>query len=299
MNTPDTQFGPVVSRINPDWRLLRTWEMAGGVSAQVIGLEIGLPDGRTRQLVVRCHGEADRRRNPTIAADEFRLLQILHVAGFPVPEPSTFDLSGAILPTPYIVIGYIQGETDFAPLGLPDALAQMADNLAQLHQIADPDNALSFLPRQTRGYGHRPPTLDLSLNEGCIRDVLDAAWSLHPINRTVLLHGDYWPGNILWRDEKLVGVIDWEDASLGDPLYDLGNSRLEILWAYGMEAMADFTRRYLSLTAIDSATLPYWDLCAALRPCGRLSLWGLDADKEQIMRLQHRWFVTQAIEAMG
>jgi aminoglycoside phosphotransferase (APT) family kinase protein len=35
-----------------------------------------------------------------------------------------------------------------------------------------------------------------------------------------LLHGDYWPDNTLWRDGRLVCVIDWEDAALGDPLAD-------------------------------------------------------------------------------
>ena len=43
---------------------------------------------------------------------------------------------------------------------------------------------------------------------------------------------------------RLVGVIDWEDAALGDPLADLANSRLEILWAFGDEAMERFTREY-------------------------------------------------------
>jgi aminoglycoside phosphotransferase (APT) family kinase protein len=38
-----------------------------------------------------------------------------------------------------------------------------------------------------------------------------------------VLHGDYWPGNVLWRDGRLVGVIGWEEAAFGDPLADLAN----------------------------------------------------------------------------
>ena len=34
------------------------------------------------------------------------------------------------------------------------------------------------------------------------------------VNRPVLLHGDFWPGNILWRDGRLVAVIDWEKRPL-------------------------------------------------------------------------------------
>jgi aminoglycoside phosphotransferase (APT) family kinase protein len=40
----------------------------------------------------------------------------------------------------------------------------------------------------------------------------------------VLLHGDFWPGNALWRDGALVAILDWEDAAIGDPLADVANA---------------------------------------------------------------------------
>lgn len=45
----------------------------------------------------------------------------------------------------------------------------------------------------------------------------------------------------MWRDGQLAAVIDWEDAQLGDPLADVANARLEILWAFGIEAMLRFS----------------------------------------------------------
>jgi aminoglycoside phosphotransferase (APT) family kinase protein len=60
----------------------------------------------------------------------------------------------------------------------------------------------------------------------------------------VLLHGDYWPGNVLWHDGKIVAVIDWEDARLGDPLIDLAMSRLDLVWICGIYAMHMFTEQY-------------------------------------------------------
>ena len=58
--------------------------------------------------------------------------------------------------------------------------------------------------------------------------------------------------------------------------------------------MEDFTDGYHSRTTIDLTNLPYWDLCAALRPCDKLSTWGLDAATERRMRERHALFVTQA-----
>ena len=74
-------FEQLVQRIEPQGRLLRRWTLRGGVSAQVTGLEIALADGRTKKWIARRHGAVDLKRNPQIAADEFKLLQWLHAAG--------------------------------------------------------------------------------------------------------------------------------------------------------------------------------------------------------------------------
>ena len=143
----------------------------------------------------------------------------------------------------------------------------------------------------------RPSVLDNSLGEGSIRAALESVPT--PLAREmVLLHGDYWPGNILWREDRLVGVIDWEDAQVGDPIADLANSRLEILWAFGIEAMHEFTGHYQALTGRDRAHLPYSDLAASLRPAGKFAVWAGDAAREKEMRDAHRWFVEQAIKAL-
>jgi aminoglycoside phosphotransferase (APT) family kinase protein len=85
----------------------------------------------------------------------------------------------------------------------------------------------------------------------------------------VLLHGDFWPGNVLWEDGRLVAVLDWEDAAIGDPLADVANARLELLWAGGAEAKEEFTRRYRSLVpGVDLTDLPHWDRWAGLRLAG-------------------------------
>ena len=116
----------------------------------------------------------------------------------------------------------------------------------------------------------------------------------------MLLHGDFWPGNTLWKDGRLVAVIDWEDAAIGDPLADVANARLELLWALGIDAMKAFTRRYASIaTAVDFTDLPYWDLWADLRLAGRTSEWGLDEITEKAMRAGHEAFVAHALEQLS
>lgn len=293
-DNPAQIFATLVERVRPGSQWLRAWTLKGGVSAQVTGLEFVRPDGHHQKAIVRQHGLHDRQRDPQIATTEFTLLQLLQQAGVAAPAPYYLDQAGDFLGTPCLVMEYVEGAPLFAPADLPAYLTQMATHLARIHRIANQQSELAFLPHQAKGFGPRPASLDHTLDEGRLRDQLEALWPVVQSNPTVLLHGDFWPGNLLWRDEQLVAVIDWEDAAVGDPLADLGNTRLELLWAFGTDAMTQFTTSYQSLTTVDISNLPYWDLCAALRPAGKLGGWGLDAHTEQTMRERHRWFVTQA-----
>lgn len=297
----DDPFARVVHKIDPHSTLLRAWALKGGVSAQVTALEIERPDGQAQKLLVRQHGAVNRAHNPQIAADEFRLLRLLRSAGLAVPTPYYLDQSGEIFSTPYIVSEYIEGQPEFAPANLPDYLLQFARQLFGIHQIDGARLDLSFLPTiedcYARLLNERSAPGAESVEEARLRVVLEGAWPLPQRNPSVLLHGDFWPGNLLWRDGQLAAVIDWEDAALGDPLADLASSRLELLWAFGSEAMQRFTEQYRARSALDWTNLPYWDLCAALW-LAHFGDWAA-ADAEQRMRASYRWFIDQALEQLS
>ncbi len=93
-STEDNKFEQVVHKIDPQSKLLRTWELKGGISARVTVLEIERPDGHTQKMVVRQHGDVDLKHNPNIAADEFKLLQLLQSVGVAAPMPYHLDQSG-------------------------------------------------------------------------------------------------------------------------------------------------------------------------------------------------------------
>lgn len=297
---PDQAFAQLVQQFARGAQLLRTWPLAGGVSAQVTALEIERPDGQIGRMVVRQHGAADLRQNPQIAADEARLLQIVRAAGVAAPVPYHVDQSGAIFPTPVLVVEYVEGGADQAPADMLGRIAQIAAQLARIHAVDPAAHDLAFLPDQTGRFTRalaEPPSADPSPEELRIRAALAPRWP-PPRGRATLLHGDYWPGNLLWRGGQIAAVIDWEDAALGDPLADLGNARLEITWADGEGAADLLTQQYQALTGADMSTLPLWDLYAALRPAVKMAGWGLDAETERGMRAALAQFIERAIAQM-
>jgi len=302
-------FEALVQTLAPRSRLLRTWPLHGGSSAQMTALTFVRPDSETQTVIVRRIGERALQQNPQAAENEFRLLQLTQALGLATPAPLHLDVSGAIFPTPYLVIAHIEGRPEFAPSPNDDFTRQLAIQLANIHRATGAALDAAFLPKQATGYdaivGKRPAHVDASLDEGRIRATLERAWPLPQRNAPALLHGDFWPGNILWRDGQLVAVIDWEDAQLGEPLTDLAMSRLDMLWIFGSDAMHAFTQQYQALMELDYANLPYWDLYAALRLVrlagADLTAWaaffapfGRPDITEQTIRAHYARFVAQA-----
>ena len=305
-------FERLAQRIAPGSRVRRAWPLTGGISAEMTALEVEHPEGDIRRLIVRRPGAGALQQNPQAARDEFRLLQTTKALGLATPAPYYLDESGEIFSTPYFVIEYVAGEPDFAPADLSHYVYQCAAHLAAIHGIDGSRPELAHLPQRGPECPEtfRLPPVAQALDTQRVRDALASLGSLSQRNASTLLHGDYWPGNLLWREGQLVAVIDWEDAARGDPLIDLAISRLDMLCIFGVDALNAFTRHYMAMRALDFANLPYWDLCAALRlarmigsdlagwaafypPFGRADI------TEQTIREHYESFVAQALEALA
>lgn len=290
----------VLQQIETGLRLVASRPLTGGVSAQVTAIEAELPNGGQQRLVLRQYGAANLRADPHVAAHEYQLLTLLRASGQPVPTPYHADESGTILPVPWLAVEFIGGVAVTRPPVPPGFTSQLAAALARLHASAftraDAPYLADLAGIATRRIETWPARLDEPLNEAAVRTAIARCWPPPQVNMPILLHGDYWPGNTMWRDGEFVGVIDWEDAVIGDPLADVGNARMELAMLFGADVATDFTRQYrVRMPGMDLTALAYWDLYAALRHAGRMGEWGLsDSD---LARLQdgHRKFTAAAL----
>lgn len=294
----DSELQMLIQQLFPRGALVRAWALMGGGSAHMSALEVRLPDGSTRRAVVRQPGEAALRENPSAAGDEFRLLRALQAGSLPTPAPYLLDDTGE---NPRFVMEYIEGSPDFAPVDRLRYVRQAAAALAGIHRLDTVD--LPYLPPYDAGFAEKfAERADDSPETAAIRAALRAAWPVTSLNPPTLLHGDFWPGNLLWRDGELVAVVDWEDAKLGDPLADVAISRMDMRLILGEDAMHEFTAHYRSLAAVDFTNLPFWDAFAALRAAPYLEVWAQDFSRlgrpditEHTMREAHRRFTAHAL----
>lgn len=303
---PDAELHGILLRAFPDCRIDACGLLAGGVSARPVAVDLVLADSTRKRVVVRRPVHDTPREAQRAASHEYQLLLHCTALGMPVPKPCAFDAEAAAL-----VVEYLPGAPEFAPSNASDMLVLMASQLARIHRVRACRD-LAFLERcadrTSRNLLHAPPRLDHTLGEPRLRAALTRLWPWPQRHADTLLHGDYWPGNLLWKSDQLIAVLDWEEAALGDPLADLAVARLDIVWAFGEAAMHAFTQSYREQVDLDWRNLAQWDLCAALRPMSNLARWAASYSQapicrpdvtERTMQEGHRRFVAQAFRSLG
>ncbi|HEY2258139.1 MAG TPA: phosphotransferase family protein [Solirubrobacteraceae bacterium] len=216
----------------------------GAIEAHQIGeghsnVTYCLRRGETRVVLRR----PPRPPLPPSAHDVLREARIISaLAGSEVPVPrvlATCD-DESLLGVPFYLMEYLDGVvlTDATPPGLAAprhraAIAElMVAALAALHSIDTSQGPLAGLGRPA-GYLERQLRLFSRLWEaGRTRELpaLDRVtrWlgdNLPQSGPPAVVHGDYRLGNMLLGAGApvcLLGIVDWEMATLGDPLADLG-----------------------------------------------------------------------------
>jgi len=261
----------------------------GGASRETYRFDVDA-DGESKHLILR--------RDPVgslIDTDrklEFLAFRSFFGSGLPVPEGVALEEDGAELERPFFIMGRIDGGKAQSPFTLPpygDHAAALGEQFfGHLGQIAKAD----------------PTTLPIA--EAAVSPALDACWSKEldywegvidedeehpqpivracirrlranpppPAQKLSVVHGDYRTGNFMHDGAgKIIALLDWEMAHIGDPLEDLGWA-MEPLWCYGEtdrvsgmlprdQAIAIWERE--SGLKLDPAAFAWWELFASVK----------------------------------
>jgi aminoglycoside phosphotransferase (APT) family kinase protein len=197
----------------------------------------------TRELVLRRPPFGSKVKSAHDMAREYRVLSKLHTAYPLAPRALLYCDDLSILNAPFYLMEPIQGMiirrdpppgVPFPPQTARQLSEAFVDNLARLHSLdydaiglSDLGKPQGYLERQVKGWierYHNSQTHDLP------EVALISAWLAQrmPVTqRSSLIHNDYKYDNILLnpaRVTEIVGVLDWEMCTLGNPLTDLGTA---------------------------------------------------------------------------
>jgi aminoglycoside phosphotransferase (APT) family kinase protein len=195
------------------------------------------------EVVLRRPPFGSKVRSAHDMAREYRVLSKLHAAYPVAPKALLYCDDVSILGAPFYLMEPIRGMivrrdppsgVPFPPETARRLSEAFVDNLARLHRLdyaaiglADLGKPQGYLERQVKGWierYHNSKTHALPEVEPI------SAWLTEhmPVSHeTALIHNDYKYDNVVLDPDdttKIVGVLDWEMCTLGDPLTDLGTA---------------------------------------------------------------------------
>jgi aminoglycoside phosphotransferase (APT) family kinase protein len=232
-----------------------------------------LPAGGTDNAIYRLGDELSvrlpRRRGwaPGSSDKEFEWLpRLAPLLPLRVPTPVARGAAGEGYPHEWSVYDWLDGEDAASVfLDLPRAAVDLAGLLAALRRI-DPTGGP---PPAGRGGSLRPR--DVSTREGiaALGGAIDgaavtAAWEVALAapewdGPPVWIHGDLDARNLLVRDGKITGVLDWGSVCVGDPACDV-----KVAWAVLDSETRPIFRELLEIDDATWARSRGWALSQAM-----------------------------------
>jgi aminoglycoside phosphotransferase (APT) family kinase protein len=223
--------------------LARALPGAGPISVKRIGYghsnaTFEVQRGESRWILRRPPRSPYERRAHDVLR-EHRLLVALATSTVPVPKPVLVCDDVALIGAPFYLMDAVDGvvireriPASFSHDGNLNVLAyEMVDALVELHGVDWREVGLDrlaphsgYLERQLRIWAGQFARTTLRLHalhetEALLRERV-------PVSReTTIVHGDYKMDNLIWATEarpRVLAIVDWEMATLGDPLTDIG-----------------------------------------------------------------------------
>jgi aminoglycoside phosphotransferase (APT) family kinase protein len=267
--------------------------ITGGRSNLTYGLT-ATSDGGTRELVLRRPPLGHVLPTAHDMSREFRVISALAGTDVPVAGAVAYCADADVIGAPFYLMDYVPGRVlrtgaDTAGLAVEQnrKLAEgLADMLANIHGVdtagvglADLGKGAGYMRRQLDRW-QRQWELSKTREVPGYDDLVEKLTDRMPAEGDVtLVHGDFRIDNVLVDvdNSKILAVVDWEMATLGDPLADLGLTLIywtdpgeegylprgeglntDATTSPGFMTRAEFAAGYASRTGRDISRLGYY-----------------------------------------
>ena len=247
----------------PDAVVGRVWRAEGGFSNETWFAEV-VVRGVQDTVVVRRQALVGPLE-PYDLAREAAIVRALWGGPVPVPAIHLVCEDAAVVGSPFAVMERIEGAVpeyrnlpEYAPWADPRNRTEMARALmrmlARIRSVPVDGGPISAILGGADDTSASPPVvgrvrgilakLEAQVGRDSVPPVLRdaAAWLIEQAppydGPWALVHGDYKVGNFVWRGNEIATVLDWELATIGDPLEDLGYACHPVMRSRAPELMA-------------------------------------------------------------
>ncbi len=246
-----------------------------------------------REMVLRRPPFGSKVKRAHDMGREYRILSRLSEHLPWAPKPLTFCQDEAVLGADFYVMDRLVGVIlrRSLPKGMtidPPVAERLSetllDTLVELHQLDYQEVGLSdfgkpdgYVERQVAGWARR---YDNAKTDDIENMPSVAKWLMANLPKSppaTIIHNDYKFDNVIYADEsfeRIIGVLDWEMATIGDPLIDMGtmlcywveandhpglqNLKFGPTTLPGMFTREQLVERYASATSTDASQIVFY-----------------------------------------
>ena len=266
--------------------------LEGGVSSEVFLIIVESKKGEEK-IVLRTEGGQPAENS---IKTEYLLLEKLHQTKFPCAKPIHLDHSKEILDKDFMLMTYLEGTIEIPKIKNFGYINKMVGILKNIHNVDT--KILPTLPCRfdpTYDLFEFLPNARINKELKAILKGYDTSYSGKP----VLLHGDFWPGNILWTKDEISGVLDWEYAAIGDPVSDLAVASLELKYDYGKRGVDRFLDLYSKNFSIDQSRLSLWLIYVSASTLFFIDEWNLEKARKNLMKREAMLTIEEEIKFLS
>jgi aminoglycoside phosphotransferase (APT) family kinase protein len=249
-------------QLGPAAELVRARRIHFNGHVSVHSIEVTSRGVRRKLILRRYLDRAWLAREPDLASREAKTLRLLEKAtGLRTPKLVAVDAHGRDTSAPAVLMSHLGGKEEWkAP-----SIERFAAVAPLIHQVRAPRNFRRY-DRYYTGDALTPPAW--SKQPKLWERAFEVAEAAKVDEATAcFIHRDHHGGNVLWSYGRVVGVIDWVEASVGPPAVDFARARMNLVAWMGVTA----ARRYAKCPDIEVD--PVWDIVDAC-DCGHDGLPG-------------------------
>jgi aminoglycoside phosphotransferase (APT) family kinase protein len=239
---PERTLAWAAGLLGPRARVTRVRRLRNAWAAAMHAIDVD--DGRrTHRLVLRRHARVDLPPDVGVVENEAAALGLLESAsGIPVPRLVGADPRAEDADVPALVMTRLPGRDVLAPADLDAYLDALVAALQAIHAVPVPPGVLNYFRPWGLDTVTAPPSW--SRRPDVWERAIEIANQPVPAHERVLVHRDYWPGNVLWQRGKLTGVVDWTHACRGPAAADVAHCRSNLAVLFDLDVADEFARRY-------------------------------------------------------
>lgn len=232
-------------------------KLQGGTSSLVFEIPFKAKEQQENLILRLFHKKDWLAMEPDLARHEAGSLQQAASTPMPSPEVIAFDETGEKCGMPAVLMTKLPGDTIFQPSDMDDWLDKMAECLTRIHQQKAENFGYEYFSYNDALRLEKP--LWSKFQDDWMRAFYIAA-GVRPRVEYCFIHRDYHPGNILWQNGEISGVVDWVNACRGPVGVDIGHCRVNLTQLYGLTAADKFLEAYIKYADDSFRYDPYWDL---------------------------------------